>query len=141
VICLPAAADLATLLDEQQQCDPAPSVDAEPCTSSHILTQIATQSRTIHFAARLSTPREDNMFKLIGFQFAPTAAYEIGLRGGVPSTVPLPRPSLPKSIIRDGADLLRQQASDRYRCVSAAIDRIGFRQSLFNPHTSTALTA
>ena len=56
--------------------DPAPGVGAEPCTSSHTISLIAAQPRTLLLTAPLSIPREETMLTQIRSQILPAAAWE-----------------------------------------------------------------
>jgi hypothetical protein len=47
----------------------------------------------------------------------------------------------PSPLSEHSGALSRHTGSHRSRCILGTIDRIGFRQSPSNPHTSTALAA
>ena len=105
--------------------DPAPSVDAEPCTSSHITSLIAAQPRTTRLSAPLSIPREETMRTHIRSQLVPAAACESAFAELCLQSPLCPKLVTPSPSSEHGGALSRRTGSYRNRCVLGAINRIG----------------
>ena len=74
--------------------------------------------------------------QLVAFAACKSGFAEVCLESGLRTS-----PSQFSSTIRGDAGLADYPSPDRYRCVPGAVHLIAFLQSLFNPHTSTALAA
>jgi hypothetical protein len=106
-----------------------------------LISPIAAQPRTLRLSVPLSIPREENMLTLIGSQIVPTAAYESACAEACLRSRLCPKQVDSSPLSETGRISRRIQDADQHRYPMGTTEPVGFLQSLFNPHISTALVA